>query len=318
LVQPRNGSRTSPLTGGPRLAANPANAILNYLYALLEAEAATAARIVGLDPGLGLMHADQRNRSSLAADLMEPVRPLVDRYVLQLLVRRTFSTRDFFETRAGVCRITPDLARELASSCSHWARCVGEVAENVALALTPDRVGMRRLPTPLSGRNRSAGRPSSRLQARPDKPRHLPAVARSCLVCGGATKGMRRTCGEACEAERQASADPSPFLVAGVAKLVALRLAGDDPAHSATARAKVGATQSRRHREEEAWDAAHPGRPDPTLYRETILPALTSLSVSRIARVTGLSLAYCARIKRGEAVPHARWWDALGRLARAG
>jgi CRISPR associated protein Cas1 len=36
-------SRASPLTGSPRLAANPANAMLNYLYAILEAEARLAA-----------------------------------------------------------------------------------------------------------------------------------------------------------------------------------------------------------------------------------------------------------------------------------
>ena len=33
------GGRVSPLTGSPRLAVNPANAILNYLYAILESEA---------------------------------------------------------------------------------------------------------------------------------------------------------------------------------------------------------------------------------------------------------------------------------------
>lgn len=38
-----------------------------------------AARVVGLDPGMGVLHADQPNRDSLAADLMEPIRPLVDR-----------------------------------------------------------------------------------------------------------------------------------------------------------------------------------------------------------------------------------------------
>jgi CRISPR/Cas system-associated endonuclease Cas1 len=32
------GKRASPLTGNPRLASNPANALLNYLYAILEAE----------------------------------------------------------------------------------------------------------------------------------------------------------------------------------------------------------------------------------------------------------------------------------------
>lgn len=36
-----------------RRATNPANAILNYLYAILEAEARIAALRMGLDPGLG-------------------------------------------------------------------------------------------------------------------------------------------------------------------------------------------------------------------------------------------------------------------------
>ena len=47
------GARISPLTASPRLAANPPNAILNYLYALLEAEARLASASLGLDPGLG-------------------------------------------------------------------------------------------------------------------------------------------------------------------------------------------------------------------------------------------------------------------------
>jgi CRISPR-associated endonuclease Cas1 len=310
------GSRTSPLTGGPRLAANPANAILNYLYALLEAETVTAARVVGLDPGLGFLHADQSNRDSLAADLMEPVRPLVDRYVLEVLGRRTFAARDFFETREGTCRLTPGLAKELAGTCCHWGRLVGEIAEDVAAELTSGSPRGRRLPTPLTGRNRSAGRPSSggvsRVTRRPDPP----AVARACSICGVTTTGNRRTCGGTCLGEVRDAVGQSSFASAGVARLAILRSQGEDPAHSAGARAKVGATQARRRREEEGWDAEHPERPDPALFREQVLPALEPVSISRIARVTGLSLAYCARIKRGETVPHARWWEMLRVLAK--
>jgi CRISPR-associated protein Cas1 len=56
--------------------------MLNYLYALVEAEAILACQAVGLDPGLGLVHSDTRARASLALDLMEPVRPEVDDFVL--------------------------------------------------------------------------------------------------------------------------------------------------------------------------------------------------------------------------------------------
>jgi CRISPR-associated endonuclease Cas1 len=63
------GTRKSPLTGSPRLAANPPNAILNYLYSLLESEARIAAAALGLDVGLGVLHVDTTARDSLACDL---------------------------------------------------------------------------------------------------------------------------------------------------------------------------------------------------------------------------------------------------------
>jgi CRISPR-associated endonuclease Cas1 len=62
------GNRGSSLTGSPRLATNPVNSILNYLFALLEAEARIALLAVGLDPGMGILHADQWGRDSMALD----------------------------------------------------------------------------------------------------------------------------------------------------------------------------------------------------------------------------------------------------------
>jgi CRISPR/Cas system-associated endonuclease Cas1 len=76
----RFGARSSLLTGGPRLAVNPANALLNYLYALAEVESRLVLLAVGLDPGLGIVHRDQANRDSLALDLMEAIRPEVDSF----------------------------------------------------------------------------------------------------------------------------------------------------------------------------------------------------------------------------------------------
>src|SRR5207245_5433290 len=111
------GQRASLLTGGPRLASNPPNAILNYLYALLEAETILACHIVGLDPCLGIFHTDQRQRASLALDAMEAARPVVDAYLLALLTQRTLSARDFAETRQGACRMTQRLATSLAETC---------------------------------------------------------------------------------------------------------------------------------------------------------------------------------------------------------
>jgi CRISPR-associated endonuclease Cas1 len=155
----RFGSRKSLLSQpSARRATNPANAILNYLYAILEAEARIAALQMGLDPGLGFLHADQGSRDSLPCDLMEPIRPKVDAYVLDLLRSRRFRKSDFFETREGICRLMPPLARELADTARQWAKQLGPVTEAVAKTLYTQPKKSERLPTVLTERNRSDGR----------------------------------------------------------------------------------------------------------------------------------------------------------------
>jgi CRISPR-associated endonuclease Cas1 len=157
----------------PRRAINAANAMLNYLCAILEAEARIAALRMGLDPGLALLHVDQKNRDSLPCDLMEAVRPNADPYVLDLLRGRTFKKGDFFETREGVCRLMPPLTHELAETSTTWAKELAPVTERVARLLLeaapksggqgrhiqPPKPGSpqaRPLPTPLTESNRSA------------------------------------------------------------------------------------------------------------------------------------------------------------------
>jgi CRISPR-associated endonuclease Cas1 len=95
------GTRHSPLTDSPRLSVNPPNAMLNYLYALLESESRLAAAALGLDPGLAFLHADTSSRDSLACDLMEPLRPEVDSFVLKWLRREPLRREWFFEQRNG-------------------------------------------------------------------------------------------------------------------------------------------------------------------------------------------------------------------------
>jgi len=87
--------------------------MLNYGYALLETEAILACHAMGLDPALGLMHAATRYRGSLASDLMEPVRPIVDRFVIELFTHRELDRGDVHETRAGICRVGAPLAAKI-------------------------------------------------------------------------------------------------------------------------------------------------------------------------------------------------------------
>ncbi len=170
------GLRASVLTGAPRLAVNPANAMLNYLYAILEAEARLALLAVGCDPGVGIQHADQKSRDSMACDVMEAVRPKVDAWLLEYLTTRALRRQDFLELRNGQCRLMPDLAKELAQTAALWAANLGPVVvESVAQQLYASATAPgqprrwapgkpvtqkhpRPLPTPLTERRRSQGR----------------------------------------------------------------------------------------------------------------------------------------------------------------
>jgi hypothetical protein len=100
-------------------------------------------------------------------------------------------------------------------------------------------------------------------------------------------------------------------VAAGVGRLRELAAAQRHPGHTAAAKEKLGASQAARRRAAVEWNKRHPERPRPPVFREEILPSLAGVSVYRLARETGLSPAYCARVKRGAEVPHPRWWEQM-------
>jgi CRISPR associated protein Cas1 len=295
------------------LAGNPANALLNYLYALLEGEATIAARVVGLDPGLGLLHADQLNRASFSDDLMEPARPLVDRSVLRLLAERTFAADDFYETRQGVCRVTPPLAGELAVASRDWLLAVGRVAEDVARLLAEGGPGGAPLPTPLTGRRRSAGRGS---QARGPRPDRVSRVARGCPWCGAPTRDGRTTCSAACEAAVRAEGLPR-FVDAGTRALAERRAQGVRTELTEAGRARIARQASDGVRAAREWQRTHAWPSDMGAFAREIAPGLAVVALSDLVAATGLSRAYLRRVVGGEVVPHPMWWEALRAVARA-
>jgi len=147
------GPRTSKLDRQwPRRAMTPVHAALNFAYAIVEAEAVLAAYAVGFDPSIGLMHTDVRYRGSLAIDLMEPIRPVADEFVLDLLEERELCRGDVVETRRGVCRLGPALVKQVVQVAPALRVGVGPIAERLA-----DRL-LGRAPTPLTRRrHRTAG-----------------------------------------------------------------------------------------------------------------------------------------------------------------
>lgn len=79
------------------------NSLLNYGYAVMRAAVARAICGAGLHPALGVGHASKTNAFALADDLMEPLRPLVDRRVRCLWRER--QTEVSRETKAALLEL---------------------------------------------------------------------------------------------------------------------------------------------------------------------------------------------------------------------
>lgn len=80
---------------------DPFNAVLSLGYTLLHADAVLTLYGCGLDPYVGFYHALDFGRESLACDIVEPLRPLVDRFAVDLFRDRTLRVEDFSTTAAG-------------------------------------------------------------------------------------------------------------------------------------------------------------------------------------------------------------------------
>lgn len=111
-----------------RNATHPVNAMLNYAYAVLVSQIQIRLIADGYDPTIGVMHDREVDRGSypaLALDQMEPLRPVVDRAVLNLVADVTFSGADFSIQHEGVCRVNPQLARRVAQLATECVRATG-------------------------------------------------------------------------------------------------------------------------------------------------------------------------------------------------
>jgi CRISP-associated protein Cas1 len=99
-------------------ARHPINAMLNYGYAMLISMVQAEVVAAGFDPTIGFAHRREGNRIPLVYDLMEPLRPVVDRKILEFALSNTFTPGDFTITRLGGCRLNPQMARSLARTVS--------------------------------------------------------------------------------------------------------------------------------------------------------------------------------------------------------
>lgn len=82
---------------------DPVNAVLSLAYTLLHAEAVLTAHAAGLDPLIGFYHQLYHGRDSLASDLIEPLRPDIDLWVLGLFNKQTLRADDFSTSTQTGC-----------------------------------------------------------------------------------------------------------------------------------------------------------------------------------------------------------------------
>jgi CRISPR-associated endonuclease Cas1 len=295
------GTRVSPLTGSPRLAVTPGCAMMNFLYALVEAQASLAARALGLDASMGVFHVDQPNRDSLACDLMEPVRVHVDAYLLDFITLQPLKRDWFFEQRNGNCRLMGSFAKQLSGTASTWARAVAPIAEWVAQALWISAGKSTRkepnLPTPLTQRRRSEGRGNTFVIAK----NPAPSRAKICEVCGaeGIQNRYCRSC--AVEASRE--------------NMAQVALLGHRRPKTKQAKARISKRISDHAVANTWWDPS--GLPDwltPDFYVQRIQPSLKEKKVREIAEAMHVSQPYAALVRSGRRRPHPRHWQALAKL----
>lgn len=95
------------------------NATINYMYAFLYSIVEQALFGAGLDPHLGVLHADEYDRPTLAYDLIEPFRPWVDELVINHILQGVVAIEWYDVTADGVFLNRP-AKRYWISALNEW------------------------------------------------------------------------------------------------------------------------------------------------------------------------------------------------------
>ena len=316
-------SRRSAITGSAntnRLAERPLNALLNLCYRYAEIEARFALVRLGLDAGLGCLHLDAPGRDSLALDLIEPVRPAVDRFVLGMVAERTFRKADFVERSDGHVRVAAPLSHELAATMPTWRREVAPWAEAVAHAFADAVPGKTTKTTPLTNAKATA----AQAEVKRRKAEDARARAETARERAEAAAGLRRAAlpvrRPRAVAPEQAAAAMARCLDCGaqLSRPRHVRCPGcwerQGGAVSRDARRRRGRSIAAARNELDAWRAEHPhatARPDDFA---PILSALRSVTLARIMAATGVSKTTASGWRTGRHVPPLARWCALAAL----
>lgn len=335
------GQRTSILTGKPHRATTPGNALLNYLYAVLEAEMTIALHAVGLDPGIGMFHVDVEGRSSLALDAIEAVRPYVDYWLVAYLSSSVFANRDFSELPDGEVRLTHPLNSHLAHTAMLWRKASEPVAGwlrqafDQAVRMGPVLTLNDRSPMELQSgsaplgteRKLSALAPPLPHFFAPRRSRHGARAAkgavrdnpvpRTCVECGRAlSTKQRKFCSQECVTAFSLATNHFAT-IARVQPSPESKQQRSEKARAAYAARRQWAEQQAGQLHAKERIAKSGGSQDPAVvrwYAMELQPLLASLQPADIEHALAVSRSYSLQIKHGR-VPHIRHFARLAKLA---
>ena len=94
---------------------DPVNALLSFVYTLATSEYAAALETVGLDSYIGFCHTLRSGRSSLACDLVEEARCIVERFVITLLNLQIIGEGDFERQISGAVWLNDEGRKKVLS-----------------------------------------------------------------------------------------------------------------------------------------------------------------------------------------------------------
>ena len=77
------------------------NAALNYLYGMTYSVVESGVFAKGFDPFTGYLHTENYKKTALVFDLIEPIRPLIDRILINLCINKQLKQKHFIPKEQG-------------------------------------------------------------------------------------------------------------------------------------------------------------------------------------------------------------------------
>lgn len=119
---------------------DPINAVLSFLYTIMTNSYTSALESVGLDSCYGFYHALRSGRSSLACDLVEESRCIIERLVLTLVNLKQININDFERQESGAVYLSKDGKRKVLTAWQEKKRSTiihPYLNEKIPLGLLP-------------------------------------------------------------------------------------------------------------------------------------------------------------------------------------